>query len=58
MTADEWTEAFAREIGLSPPDRERVGAILKLAGTAAHSSERNGRARRGVARRGKWQADR
>jgi hypothetical protein len=40
MTADEWTEAFAREIGLSPPDREQVGAILELAGTAAHASER------------------
>jgi hypothetical protein len=40
MTADEWTEAFARELGLSPPDREQIGAILKLAGTAAHSSER------------------
>jgi hypothetical protein len=40
MTADEWIGAFAREIGLSPPDREQIGAILKLAGTAAHSSER------------------
>ena len=40
MTADEWTDAFARELGLSPPNRNQVRAILELAGTAAHSSER------------------
>jgi hypothetical protein len=40
MTADEWTGAFAHEIGLSPPNQEQVRAILQLAGTAAHSSER------------------
>jgi len=40
MTADEWTDAFARELGLSPPNRDQVRAILELAGTAAHSSER------------------
>ena len=40
MTADEWTGAFARELGLSPPNQEQVRAILELAGTAAHSSER------------------
>jgi hypothetical protein len=40
MTADEWTDAFARELGLSPPNHEQVRAILELAGTAAHSSER------------------
>jgi hypothetical protein len=40
MTADEWIGAFAREIGLSPPNREQERVILELAGTAAHSSER------------------
>jgi hypothetical protein len=40
MTADEWTDAFARELGLSPPNQEQVPAILQLAATAAHSSER------------------
>ena len=40
MTADEWTDAFARELGLSPPNPEQVRLILELAGTAAHSSER------------------
>ena len=40
MTADEWTDAFARELGLSAPNHDHVRAILELAGTAAHSSER------------------
>jgi uncharacterized protein DUF6457 len=40
MTADEWIEAFAAELGLPPPGEERVAAILALAATAAHSSER------------------
>lgn len=40
MTRDEWIGAFARELGLSPPDDEQVNAILELAATAAHSSER------------------
>jgi len=40
MTADEWTDALARELGLSPPSHQQVRAILELAGTAAHSSER------------------
>ncbi len=40
MTRDQWIEAFAREIGASPPGAEEVEAILELAATAAHSSER------------------
>lgn len=40
MTRDEWIEAFARELGLSPPDAEQADAILELAATAAHASER------------------
>lgn len=40
MSAEEFIEAFATGIGADPPDRERFGAILKLAATAAHASER------------------
>jgi Domain of unknown function (DUF6457) len=39
-SAQEFIDAFAAEIGTDPPDRERFGAILKLAATAAHASER------------------
>ncbi len=40
MTRKEWIEAFAREIGMSPPGQDQVDALLELAGTAAHASER------------------
>ena len=40
MTAEEWIRTFAEEIGCDPPDRERMDEILRLAGVAAHSSER------------------
>lgn len=40
MTAEQWIEAFAKAIGLSPPGQDEVDAILELAATAAHSSER------------------
>ncbi|MGI9557329.1 MAG: DUF6457 domain-containing protein [Solirubrobacterales bacterium] len=40
MTAQEWVEEFAGEIGLTPPDQEQMDAILDLAAEAAHSSER------------------
>jgi hypothetical protein len=40
MTRDDWIAAFATEIGLDPPGVEQVEAILALAGTAAHASER------------------
>lgn len=40
MTREQWIEAFAREIGLSPPGQDEIDAILELAGTAAHASER------------------
>lgn len=40
MTAQEWLEEFAGEIGLAPPDQQLVDAILDLAAEAAHSSER------------------
>lgn len=40
VTATEWVERFAREIGAPPPDRETIDAILELAATAAHASQR------------------
>jgi hypothetical protein len=39
-SAEEFIEAFAAQIGTDPPDPKRFGAILKLAATAAHGSER------------------
>ena len=40
VTAEEWIEAFARELGAPGPDRAAIDAILELAATAAHASER------------------
>jgi hypothetical protein len=40
MTREEWLAAFCDAIGVEPPGREEMGALLKLAATAAHSSER------------------
>jgi hypothetical protein len=40
MTRDEWIAAFATEIGVAPPQPAQVDAILALAATAAHASER------------------
>ncbi|MCU0312989.1 MAG: DUF6457 domain-containing protein [Solirubrobacteraceae bacterium] len=40
MTRDEWLEAFAREIGGATPSADEVDAVLKLAASAAHDSER------------------
>jgi hypothetical protein len=40
MTAEEWVAQFAEKIGQRPPSREQTGALLKLAATAAHASER------------------
>jgi hypothetical protein len=41
MTKDEWIQAFAQEIGLAAPTPEQIDAILELASTAAHASERS-----------------
>jgi hypothetical protein len=57
MTADEWTEAFTRELGLSPPNHEEVRAILELTGRRA-LVRTYGRARSGLARRGQRQTAR
>lgn len=40
MTAEEWVERFAQEVGATVPSREEFDEILKLAAEAAHSSER------------------
>jgi hypothetical protein len=40
MSAEEWIEEFARELGVSPPGEEELARLLKLASVAAHSSER------------------
>jgi Domain of unknown function (DUF6457) len=37
---DEWLAGFCERLGLEPPSKEEVVALLDLAATAAHSSER------------------
>ena len=40
MTADQWVQQFAKEIDADRPSQDEVAEILKLAGIAAHASER------------------
>lgn len=40
MTAKEWLADFAARLGVEPPDDEQVSDLLRLAGEAAHASER------------------
>ena len=40
MTAREWIDAFAAEIGADAPGDDEFDAILELAAVAAHASER------------------
>jgi hypothetical protein len=40
VTRDEWIDAFATAVGVSPPTSEEIDSILELAATAAHDSER------------------
>lgn len=40
MERDEWVADFCHRIGVDPPSTEEVEALLDLAATAAHSSER------------------
>jgi hypothetical protein len=37
---EEWVKAFCQQIGVDPPSAEEIEALLELAATAAHSSER------------------
>ena len=39
-SAEDWVAEFAELVGIDPPGRGQMGAILKLAATAAHASER------------------
>ena len=39
-TAQEWIQAYARQLGVDPPDPDTVDQLLELAGLAAHTSER------------------
>ncbi len=40
MTDREWLEALGRELGVDPPTVQQHEMILRLAGEAAHASER------------------
>jgi hypothetical protein len=40
MGREEWLREFCARAGVEPPSREETGALLKLAATAAHASER------------------
>ncbi|HET7574688.1 MAG TPA: DUF6457 domain-containing protein [Solirubrobacterales bacterium] len=40
MRRDEWLAELCERLGLDPPSKEEVVALLDLAATAAHSSER------------------
>lgn len=40
MRRDEWLADFCERIDVEPPSKEEIVALLDLAATAAHSSER------------------
>jgi Domain of unknown function (DUF6457) len=40
MTAREWIDSFAAELGAEPPGEDELHAVLDLAAVAAHASER------------------
>lgn len=40
MRRDEWLAGFCERLGLEAPSKEEVVALLDLAATAAHASER------------------
>lgn len=40
MTAKEWLANFAAVLGIDPPNEEQISDLLRLAGEAAHASER------------------
>jgi uncharacterized protein DUF6457 len=40
MRRDQWLAEFCERLGVEPPSKEEVVALLDLAATAAHSSER------------------
>jgi hypothetical protein len=40
MRRDEWLAEFAQKLGLDPPTEAEIAALLEIAATAAHASER------------------
>ncbi len=40
MRRDEWLAEFSEKLGLDPPTEAEVTALLDIAATAAHASER------------------
>lgn len=40
MEREEWVRRFCERIGVEPPGPDEVDELLRLAATAAHSSER------------------
>jgi hypothetical protein len=40
MNRDEWLAEFAEKLGLDPPTKAEIAALLDIAATAAHASER------------------
>jgi hypothetical protein len=40
MTRDQWLAEFAQKLGLDPPTEAEIAALLEIAATAAHASER------------------
>ena len=40
MRRDEWLSEFAEKLGLNPPTGSEVAALLEIAASAAHASER------------------
>lgn len=40
MNREEWLREFCRELGTEPPSLAEAEALLELAATAAHASER------------------
>ena len=40
MTADEWITRFCTLLGVEAPSAEETDTLLRLAGVAAHASER------------------
>jgi Domain of unknown function (DUF6457) len=40
VNATEWLAAYAERLGIEPPTRDELKAVLELAAEAAHASER------------------
>jgi hypothetical protein len=40
MRRNEWLAEFAQKLGLDPPTEAEIAALLEIAATAAHASER------------------